>query len=333
MRATRALVPALLMAASFCYQALSTPMKFTETPKLGLTSARQEVGEWADCSVSPGLCINTNVYSCTSGTIVTGQCPGGSNILCCTAPGGIRYGQCDAAQNGLCKRTADCPTTTVTGLCPGPSGVTCCTSGGTVPVPLPSGDVPVTPGIYLESNPPQTTQFRARRASPRPVIVVHTAESGPFPAGSSDQRAENTAGFIRGRSDPGSYHLLGDTNSIIQLIAFDNAAFHDATGSNEWSIGISLAMNANEWPTLEASVRDKLVGVAAQMAEMAAEWFVSKGLPAPAAKELTLDESNQAGASGFVAHGTRDPGRRTDPGEFFPWDNFLAVYQARINGS
>ena len=126
MRATRTLVPALLMAASFCYQALSTPMKFTETPKLGLTSARQEYGEWADCSFSRGVCMNTNFYRCTNGVLLAGQCPGGTNILCCTAPGGIKYGQCGAARNGLCKRTEDCLTSTVRGLCPGPSSVKCC---------------------------------------------------------------------------------------------------------------------------------------------------------------------------------------------------------------
>ncbi|MEL6983709.1 MAG: N-acetylmuramoyl-L-alanine amidase, partial [Actinomycetota bacterium] len=108
-------------------------------------------------------------------------------------------------------------------------------------------------GIYLEDNPPARSQFRVGRRDPvKSVIVVHTAESGTDLSG-PDAKAEGVASFIRGRSDAGSYHLIGDSDSIIQLIRFDNEAFHDRTGSNRWAIGISLAMNAADWSGLPAA--------------------------------------------------------------------------------
>lgn len=98
-------------------------------------------------------------------------------------------------------------------------------------------------GVYLEDNPHVETQFRDREQSLRSVIVVHTAGTEGS-AGDPDERAENTASFIQSRETFGSYHLLGDTDSILQLESFDKAAYHDASGSNEWSLSISLAILA-----------------------------------------------------------------------------------------
>lgn len=311
----------LLLLSSFAITAVIA------APHMLSHSNRQQVGEWASCSVSAGLCIDVNQYSC-SGSVVTGQCPGGSNILCCPVPAGVVFGSCASGNNGLCKRTGDCPTSTITGLCPGPVGITCCPGSVSPPTTSPT-DVAVTPGIYLEQNPPAQTQFRGRRQSVRPVIVVHTAETSGSPV-VPDSRAENTANFIRSRGDFGSYHMLGDLDSIIQLVRFENAAFHDGTGSNEWSIGISLAMRAGDWPGLDANTRNQYVRVMAQMAALAANWFESQGVGKPAARQLTLGESNLSTASGFIAHATRDPGRRSDPGAAFPWTDFLNEYASRV---
>lgn len=182
-------------------------------------------------------------------------------------------------------------------------------------------------GIYLEDNPPARSQFRVgRRSSVRSVIVVHTAESGTDTQG-ADPKAENVANFIRGRSTAGSYHLVGDADSIVQLVDFNNEAFQDGTGSNAWAIGISLAMNAGDWPRLSAARSTELVTTAAQMAAMAATWLRGRGLDAPAARLLTKAQSDSSSASGFISHALRDPSRRTDPGPAFPWTQFFAIYQ------
>ncbi len=185
----------------------------------------------------------------------------------------------------------------------------------------------VRPGIYLEDNPPRRSQFRRGRRSPvKPVIVVHTAESGTDQSG-ADPRAENVASFIRNRTTAGSYHLLGDADSIVQLIRFENEAFQDRTGSNQWAIGISLAMNAADWPDLPSTRRDEFAETAAQMAATAAVWLNEQGLPSPAARFLTKTQSDRASASGFISHGRRDPTRRSDPGAGFPWTDFFRRYE------
>ena len=182
-------------------------------------------------------------------------------------------------------------------------------------------------GIYLEDNPPNRSQFRVGRREPvKPVIVVHTAESGTDLSG-PDPKAEAVANFIRTRTTAGSYHLIGDADSIIQLIRFDNEAFQDRTGSNRWAIGISLAMNAADWPDLPSARRDQLVSTAGQMAAIAAEWLEARGLGPPQPRLLTKTESDRAGASGFISHARRDPTRRTDPGAGFPWTAFFQKYQ------
>ncbi len=186
-------------------------------------------------------------------------------------------------------------------------------------------------GIYLEDNPPVRSQFRTGRRDPvKSVIVVHTAESGTDRAG-PDSKAEGVASFIQRRSDAGSYHLIGDSDSIIQMIRFDNEAFHDRTGSNRWSIGISLAMNAADWPGLTSGRRTELVRTAGQMAAIAAAWMRDRNLPLPEPRLLTRAQSDRSDASGFISHARRDPGRRTDPGAGFPWTDFFQAYQQALS--
>jgi hypothetical protein len=185
-------------------------------------------------------------------------------------------------------------------------------------------------GISLEDNPPVRGQFRVGRRDPvKPVIVVHTAESGTDRSG-PDPKAEGVASFIRNRTDPGSYHLIGDADSIIQLIRFDNEAYHDRTGSNRWSIGISLAMNAADWPSLSGTRREELVATAGQMAAIAATWLKGRGLQVPEPRLLTKVESDRLDATGFISHARRDPSRRSDPGAGFPWTDFFRSYQQAL---
>lgn len=186
-------------------------------------------------------------------------------------------------------------------------------------------------GIYLEDNPPVRSQFRTGRRDPvKSVIVVHTAESGTDLSG-PDAKAEGVASFIRRRSTAGSYHLVGDSDSIIQLIRFDNEAFHDRTGSNRWAIGISLAMNAADWPSLPAARRDELIKTAGQMAAIAATWMRDRSLALPEPRLLTKTQSDQSNASGFISHARRDPTRRSDPGAQFPWTDFFRSYQQALS--
>lgn len=177
---------------------------------------------------------------------------------------------------------------------------------------------------YLDDHPPARTQFRRRYATPTGLIVVHTAESALDVIG-EDTGAEGVADFIRRRSDPGSYHRLVDSDSIVPLIRFEMAAYGDGTGSNEFAIHLSFACRAADWPRMDPARREAFLVNGARAAREAAAWLREHhGITVPA-RRVTRTQSDQ-GAAGFISHAERDPDRRTDPGPAFPWDRFLTLY-------
>lgn len=177
---------------------------------------------------------------------------------------------------------------------------------------------------YLVAHPPARRQFRQRYARLTGLIVVHTAESAPDTVG-PDDGVDNVAAFIRRRADPGSYHTLCDSDDRRQLVPYDQAAYGDGTGSNEFAIHISAATQAHRWLTLSKAWREGCVRQMAEAAADAARWLLAEhGITVPA-RRVTRAESDR-GVPGFISHGERDPGRRTDPGPAFPWDLFLTTY-------
>lgn len=178
---------------------------------------------------------------------------------------------------------------------------------------------------YLIANPPRQRQMhRPRRATPSGVCVVHTAESAPDTAG-ADGGAEAVARFIQGRSDFGSYHDLADSDTIVNLVPYDAEAYHDGTGSNPHSYGVSAATQAARWPSLPQAWRRATVRNMAKAAARYARWVKAEhGITIPA-RRITRAESD-ARVPGFLSHAERDPSRRSDPGAAFPWATFLADY-------
>lgn len=175
------------------------------------------------------------------------------------------------------------------------------------------------PKPHLETIGVARPQWREGRRDPlKAVFVGHSTEGG------KKATASKTAGFISGRSEAGSYHLVGDERTIMYLVDFDNEAFGDRTGSNRWAIHGSLAMDAAEWsePDFVASARGvHLVDTFAQMVAIAAHHFVDQGLLRSAVDLVDnyLWPTNPTSGSGVTSHALRDPTRRTDPGEDFPW--------------
>jgi hypothetical protein len=186
-------------------------------------------------------------------------------------------------------------------------------------------------GAYLLDHPPRRSQYRRpRRQAPSGVIVVHTAENTPD-AVALDGGAEAVAGFIRNRSDAGSYHDLADSDSSINLVPYDAEAFHDGTGSNPHSYGVSVATTAAWWPWAPRVWRDGAIRQAAGCAARYAGWLkATRGIVVPA-RRINRGESEHR-VPGFISHAERDPSRRSDPGRAFPWDQFLAEF-ARLSGS
>jgi pyruvate/2-oxoglutarate dehydrogenase complex dihydrolipoamide acyltransferase (E2) component len=177
---------------------------------------------------------------------------------------------------------------------------------------------------YLDDHPPARRQFRQRYAQPSGLIVVHTAESALDEIG-EDTGAEGVAAFIARRSDPGSYHRIVDSDSIVPLVRFDQAAYGDGTGSNEFAIHLSFACHAADWPHMDPARRDAFLANGARAAREADTWLADHhGITVPA-RRVTRAQSDQR-AAGFISHAERDPARRTDPGPAFPWDRFLTLY-------
>lgn len=186
-------------------------------------------------------------------------------------------------------------------------------------------------GIYLIDNPPRIRQYRSpRRAKPSGLVVVHTAESYPDETG-PDTGAENVAAFIARRTNYGSYHHIVDSDSIIQLVRFSDEAFHDATGSNPYSYGVSAATQAAKWNDVGKEWRNDTVKNMARAAARYARWVKSNhGILIPA-RSVTRAES-EARKPGFISHAARDPRRRTDPGKLFPWTLFYNEFAAEMGG-
>jgi len=184
--------------------------------------------------------------------------------------------------------------------------------------------------VYLEDHPPARSQYRnPRRAAVTGAVVVHTAEveaDTTLP----DRGAEAVAAFIASRTDgPGSYHTVVDSDTIVRVGRYEWEMFHEGTGGNRWSLGLSFACKAEQWPTLpDRWFVGALRNGATEAANMA-RWVKSTvGVVVPG-RRITAAEY-RAGKPGFVGHGELDPGRRSDPGLDFPWGKFLAYFGAEM---
>jgi hypothetical protein len=177
---------------------------------------------------------------------------------------------------------------------------------------------------YLIEHPPAQRQFRDRGTTPSGVIVVHTAESTPDWVG-PDAGAEGVARFIQGRGDFGSYHTLCDSDSILPLVPPWMQAYGDRTGSNPHAWHVSAATQAAKWGQAPKEWRIETVKNMAAAAARYARWLKRQhGIVIPAHR-ISRAESEQR-KPGFISHAERDPSRRSDPGQGFPWKLFLDTF-------
>jgi len=98
-------------------------------------------------------------------------------------------------------------------------------------------------GYYLLDNPPASPQFYpSRNNGLSGGVVIHTTEGA-----GGDTAAENTAGFISRRSDPGSYHMIVDTDSSVAMMPDDYVAFGDrSTGIQQQVLDDSLSQHVRQ---------------------------------------------------------------------------------------
>ncbi len=180
--------------------------------------------------------------------------------------------------------------------------------------------------VYLEANPnPNLRQYRnPRRAAPTGAIVIHTAENATD-VNPPDTGAEAVARYISTRTNYGSYHSIVDSDTTVHVGEYGWEMFHEGTGGNRWSLGLSFACQASQWLRLpEAWVDSALTNGAIEAARMAAWVQATVGVTVPA-RRITAAQY-RAGEAGFISHAELDPGRRSDPGTDFPWNRFLAEF-------
>lgn len=187
---------------------------------------------------------------------------------------------------------------------------------------------------YLIDHPPRIAQFRARTRPINGVTVIHTAE-GVMDTVGPDTGAENVARFIQQRTTYGSYHDLADSDSWIRLVPLELAAFQDGTGTNDTALSLSFACATHHWPVMTPARRRAFFRQGAKAFAAQQRWKAVRGLPTTPLRRITKAQSD-AGIGGCVAHGDRDPGRRTDPGivppDLFPWDEFFEECRAELAG-
>ncbi len=185
--------------------------------------------------------------------------------------------------------------------------------------------------VYLEENPPAISQFRnPRRAAPTGAIVVHTAENSTDTV-LPDTGAEAVARFISTRTTFGSYHSVVDSDSIVEVGRYEWEMFHEGSGGNRWSLGLSFACQAAQWSRLPSRWVDGALRNGALEAAMMAAWVKrTVGVDVPA-RRITPAQY-RAGQPGFISHAELDPGRRSDPGADFPWQTFLERFAQYSGG-
>lgn len=190
-------------------------------------------------------------------------------------------------------------------------------------------------GAYLIDHPPKVQQWYVKRNKPLTgCTVLHTAESVMDTVG-PDTGAESVASFIQNRTTAGSYHDLVDSDSWLRLIPLEHGAFHDGTGSNNWALSISFACSTSDWRRMTPAKRAAFLSNGARAFADQQAWRRAHGYPLTELRLISKAQSDR-GESGFIYHGLRDPGRRTDPGvaapNVFPIDDFITACRAAMSG-
>jgi hypothetical protein len=185
-------------------------------------------------------------------------------------------------------------------------------------------------GIFLEDHPPKSSQYHPTRVKPvTGGIVVHDAESVIDLIG-TDGGAEAVAQFMANRLDPGCYHSIVDSDSIVRMGRYAWTMFH-CIGANSYTLGLSFACRTGDFQSMP---KDRLAGFitngAIEAASMANWVKLTTGIRVPSIR-ITRAEA-EAGHPGYVPHADMDPTRRSDPGQWFPWDRFLGETEARLTG-
>jgi peptidoglycan hydrolase-like protein with peptidoglycan-binding domain len=158
-------------------------------------------------------------------------------------------------------------------------------------------------GYYLLDNPPASQQFwPSRNNGLSGGVVIHTTEGS-----GGGSAAENTAGFISRRSDPGSYHMIVDIDSSVAMMPDDYVAFGvAASGYNSRCWMIAIGANSSD---LDGNNPDTQAEIDRMGAEIVAFWQ-RNGIDVASAAQFIGEEVKDR--PGLAHHGDVQPWDRSD---------------------
>lgn len=178
------------------------------------------------------------------------------------------------------------------------------------------------PAGHADTRPWYTTRNRCQHGIDGPhLIVIHTPETLEDFVAPHDE-AERVAAY-GANTTRASWHATIDADSTIPMLPSSYTAWH-VRGYNRCAIGYEIGAKATSWT--RAPTR-WVEGVLARAAAYAAVDAKRYRIPPVMLSRAEVDR----GGYGFIGHGPLDPGRRTDPGQSFPWTPFLNQTRALIH--
>ena len=161
---------------------------------------------------------------------------------------------------------------------------------------------------YLLDNPPASQQFYpTRNGRLSGGVVLHTTES-PADRTPPDNGASNVAGFISRRSDPGSYHVIVDSQNIVPLLPASYTAFHVAApGYNSTTYGVSIAARTTDLSPDDPWTQAAVMNAARAMVSF---WLSNGFDPLAAARWIAPTDTRTM--PGVTTHGDAQPADRSD---------------------
>ena len=141
-----------------------------------------------------------------------------------------------------------------------------------------------------------------------------------------DHSAESTARYAATTDRRVSWHRGADSDGWLQLLPDGYTAFH-VRGYNSSTVGLEISKRDTTWGDEPPAWVDATIGHAADACR---SWVADHGVPLRKATPAELDaaiahydRTGEARPVGFIYHEDLDPTRRRDPGDDFPFHQFL----------
>ena len=150
--------------------------------------------------------------------------------------------------------------------------------------------------------------YRRGRREAITHVILHTCESDSLD-GCLDTLTDATRVDASGDSARVSAHYVVDDSGVYQLVNEEDESW-GARAANRYGINVEIVGYADNPATWTEPKLDHLAELLADVTERNAIPLVYRDV----ATDAPLNR-------GIVSHGALDPGRRSDPGIYFPWND------------